>query len=49
VEKIITRSLMSCDPHQILFGEMHTGFWWENLRERDHLEDTDVVGKVILK
>jgi len=40
---------MSCDPHQILFGEMHTGFWRENLRERDHLEDTSVDGKVILK
>ena len=20
-------------------GEVHTGFWWENLRETDHLED----------
>ena len=21
--------------------EVHTGFWWGNLRERDHLEDQD--------
>jgi hypothetical protein len=21
---------------------MHTGFWWGNLRERDHLEDPGV-------
>ena len=27
-------------------GEMHTGFWWGNLRERHHLEDQD--GKIIL-
>jgi hypothetical protein len=20
-------------------GEVYTGFWWRNLRERDHLED----------
>ena len=23
-------------------GEVHTGFWWGNLRERDHLEDLGV-------
>jgi hypothetical protein len=23
--------------------------WWENLRERDHLEDSDVDGKIILR
>jgi hypothetical protein len=30
-------------------GEVHTGFWWGNLRERDHLEDLDGDGCVILK
>jgi hypothetical protein len=30
-------------------GEVHTGFWWGNLRERDHLEDPDICGKIILK
>jgi hypothetical protein len=29
-------------------GEVHTGFWWENLRERDHLEDPAVDGRIIL-
>jgi hypothetical protein len=27
---------------------MHTGFWWENLRERDHFEDPGVE-RIILK
>ena len=22
-------------------GEVHTGFWWDNLQDRDHLEDQD--------
>jgi hypothetical protein len=30
-------------------GEGHTGFWWENLREGDHLEGLVVDGRIILK
>jgi len=30
-------------------GEAHTGSWWENVRERDHLEDPGVEGRVILR
>jgi len=26
-----------------------TGFWWGNLRERDHLGDPDVDGRIILR
>jgi hypothetical protein len=27
----------------------YTGFWWGNLRERGHLEDPGVVGRIILR
>jgi hypothetical protein len=30
-------------------GEVYTGFWWGNLRERDHLENPGVSGKIILR
>jgi len=28
---------------------VHTGFWWGNLRERDHLEDPGIHGRMILR
>jgi hypothetical protein len=30
-------------------GETHTGFWWGNLKERDHLEDLGLKRSVILR
>jgi len=29
--------------------EVYTGFWREHLRERDHLEDPSVGGRIILR
>ena len=28
---------------------MYTGFWWGNLRERDHLEVPGLDGRIILR
>jgi len=30
-------------------GEVHPGLWWGDLMERDHLEDLDICGRIILK
>ena len=30
-------------------GEVYRGFWWGNLREKDHLGDPDVDGRIILR
>ena len=33
-----------------MYGEeVYTGFWWGNLRERDHFEDPGVDGRIILR
>jgi hypothetical protein len=29
--------------------EVYTGFWWGNLKERDHLENQGVNGRIILQ
>ena len=29
--------------------EVHTGFWWGNLRGRENMEDLGVDGSIILK
>ena len=28
---------------------MYTGFWWGNLREREHMEDPGIDGRIILR
>ena len=30
-------------------GEVYTGFWWGNLRKRDHLGDPGADGRIILR
>ena len=30
-------------------GEVYTGLWWGNLKERDHLEGLGVDGRIILR
>jgi len=29
--------------------EVYTGFWGRNLRERDHLEDPGIDGRIIVR
>jgi hypothetical protein len=29
-------------------GEVYIGLWWGNMRERDHLEDPGVDGRIML-
>jgi hypothetical protein len=28
-------------------GEVGTGFWWGNMKERDHLQDQGIVGNML--
>jgi hypothetical protein len=30
-------------------AEVYVGLWWGNLREREHMEDPGVDGKIILR
>jgi hypothetical protein len=47
--RVINSRRMRWAGHVAPMGEAHTGFWWGDLRERDHLEDPGVDGRIILK
>jgi len=48
---VIKSRRMRWAGHIARMGERrgYTGFWWGNLRERDHLEERDVDGRKIFK
>jgi hypothetical protein len=48
---VIKSRRMRWAGHVTLLGKtkVHTGFWWGDLREGDHLGDPDVDGRIILR
>jgi hypothetical protein len=49
--RMIKSRRMRCAGHVARVGRrgMHIGYWWERQKERDHYEDQDISGRVILK
>ena len=45
----VIKSRMRGAGHVARMGEAYTGFWLGNLRERDHLGDPGVDGRIILR
>jgi hypothetical protein len=51
IVRVIKSRTMRWEGHVARMGreEACTGFWWENLRERDHLVHPGVNGRIILR
>jgi hypothetical protein len=46
--RLIESRRMRWAGHVAHLGESR-GFWWENLRERDHMEDPSIDRRIILR
>ena len=51
IVRVIKSRRMRWAGHAASMGERraYKGFWWGNLRERDHLGDPGVEGRIILR
>jgi hypothetical protein len=49
IVRVIRSRRMSWSGHVRMGGKGFTGFWWGNLKERDHLEDPGIVWRIILR
>jgi hypothetical protein len=51
IVRVIKSRIMRWAGHVVRMGERRgfTGFWWENQRERYHLGDPGVDGRIILR
>ena len=51
IVRAIKSRRMRCAGHVARMGRgvVYTGFWWGTLRERDHLGDPSVDGRIILR
>jgi hypothetical protein len=49
--RVITSRIMRLAWHvaNMEEGEVSICFWWLNLKERDHIEDTGLDGRIILR